>query len=150
MRVSHRSRTAESGPPDQRRSDYRRVLLSSYLGTTIEFYDFLLYGTAAAVVFPAVFFSGLDPFTAVIFSFGTFAAGYLARPLGGVDLRALRRPARPQEDAGAHHAGHGRGVVPDRTGARRGDHRRRGPRSSWCCCGSPRASRSAASGAAPR
>jgi MFS family permease len=84
MRVSHRSRTVESAPPDQRRSDYRRVLFSSYLGTTIEFYDFLLYGTAAAVVFPAVFFSGLDPFTAVIFSFGTFAAGYLARPLGGI------------------------------------------------------------------
>ena len=84
MRVSHRSRTVEGAPPDERRGDYRRVLLSSYLGTTIEFYDFLLYGTAAAVVFPAVFFSGLDPFTAVIFSFGTFAAGYLARPLGGI------------------------------------------------------------------
>jgi MFS family permease len=67
-----------------RRADYRRVVFSSYLGTTVEFYDFLLYGTAAAVVFPAVFFSGLDPFTAVLFSFGTFAAGYVARPLGGV------------------------------------------------------------------
>jgi MFS family permease len=67
-----------------RRAEYRRVLFSSYLGTTIEFYDFLLYGTAAAVVFPAVFFSGLDEFTGVLFSFGTFAAGYVARPLGGV------------------------------------------------------------------
>ena len=100
MRVSHRSRAVEGAPSDQRRSDYRRVLLSSYLGTAVEFYDFLLYGTAAAVVFPAVFFSGLDPVTAVIFSFGTFAAGYLARPLGGIDLRALRRPARSEEDAG--------------------------------------------------
>ena len=70
--------------PATARAGYRRVLLSSYLGTTIEFYDFLLYGTAAAVVFPAVFFSGLDEFTGVLFSFGTFAAGYLARPLGGV------------------------------------------------------------------
>lgn len=70
--------------PATGRAGYRRVLLSSYLGTTIEFYDFLLYGTAAAVVFPAVFFSGLDEFTGVLFSFGTFAAGYLARPLGGV------------------------------------------------------------------
>jgi MFS family permease len=81
MKVS--TRPVETGPPG-RRSDYRRVLFSSYLGTTIEFYDFLLYGTAAAIVFPAVFFSGLDPFTAVVFSFGTFAAGYLARPLGGI------------------------------------------------------------------
>lgn len=84
MKVSGPSHAADTGAPDERRREYRRVLLSSYLGTTIEFYDFLLYGTASAVVFPAVFFSGLDPFTAVIFSFGTFAAGYLARPLGGV------------------------------------------------------------------
>ena len=73
-----------AGPPTTRSRDLRRVLFSSYLGTTIEFYDFLLYGTAAAIVFPTVFFSGLDEFTAVLFSFGTFAAGYLARPLGGV------------------------------------------------------------------
>jgi MFS family permease len=64
--------------------EVRRVVLSSYLGSTIEFYDFLLYGTAAALVFPAVFFSGLDPLTSVLFSFGTFAAGYLARPVGGI------------------------------------------------------------------
>ena len=71
---------AVDGAPDEQRREYRRVLFSSYLGTTIEFYDFLLYGTAAAVVFPAVFFSGMDEFTAVLFSFGTFAAGYLAAP----------------------------------------------------------------------
>ena len=59
-------------------------MLSGYLGSAIEFYDFLLYGTAAALVFPKVFFAGLDEFTAVVLSFGTFAAGYLARPLGGV------------------------------------------------------------------
>jgi MFS family permease len=76
--------SVSAGPPATRSTELRRVLFSSYLGTTIEFYDFLLYGTAAAVVFPTVFFSGLDEFTAVLFSFGTFAAGYLARPLGGV------------------------------------------------------------------
>ncbi|MEU8665130.1 MFS transporter [Actinoplanes philippinensis] len=64
--------------------EVRRVVFSSYLGSTIEFYDFLLYGTAAALVFPAVFFAGLDDLTAVLFSFGTFAAGYLARPVGGI------------------------------------------------------------------
>jgi MFS family permease len=67
-----------------RKREMRRVIFSSYLGSAVEFYDFLLYGTAAALVFPTVFFSGLDAFTSVIFSFATFAAGYLARPIGGV------------------------------------------------------------------
>ena len=62
----------------------RRVVFSSYLGTTIEFYDFLLYATASAVVFGPVFFSDLDPWAGAIAAYGTFAAGYLARPLGGV------------------------------------------------------------------
>ncbi|OMH32355.1 MFS transporter [Tersicoccus sp. Bi-70] len=65
------------------RREVRRVLLSSYLGSTIEFYDFLLYATASSLVFGAVFFANLDPLTATIASFGTFAAGYVARPLGG-------------------------------------------------------------------
>ena len=62
----------------------RRAMISSYLGTTVEFYDFLLYGTAAALVFPALFFPGTDPLTGTLASFGTLAVGYLARPLGGV------------------------------------------------------------------
>ncbi len=69
--------------PRIRRREARRVILSSYLGSTIEFYDFLLYAAASAVVFPAVFFTGLDPLTGTIAAYGTFAAGYLARPLGG-------------------------------------------------------------------
>jgi MFS family permease len=83
MTISGGTPVADSATGD-RRAEYRRVLFSSYLGTTVEFYDFLLYGTAAAVVFPAVFFSGLDEFTGVLFSFGTFAAGYVARPVGGM------------------------------------------------------------------
>ena len=63
--------------------EFRRVIWSSYLGSTIEFYDFLLYATAASLVFGPVFFAGLDPVAATIASYGTFAAGYLARPLGG-------------------------------------------------------------------
>jgi MFS family permease len=57
---------------------------SSFVGSVIEYYDFLLYATAAAVVFNKVFFSNLDPLAATVASFGTFATGYLARPLGGV------------------------------------------------------------------
>ncbi|MGX7729405.1 MFS transporter [Rhodococcus sp. 2H158] len=68
----------------QRKKEVRRVVLSSYLGSTIEFYDFLLYATAAAIVFAPVFFSDLSPLAGTIASMGTFAAGYLARPFGGV------------------------------------------------------------------
>ena len=59
-------------------------MVSSYLGTTVEFYDFLLYGTAAALVFPALFFPGADPLVGTLASFGTLAVGYLARPIGGI------------------------------------------------------------------
>lgn len=69
--------------PAQKRQESRRVILSSYLGSSIEFYDFLLYASASALVFPTVFFNNLDPLAGTIASYGTFAAGYLARPLGG-------------------------------------------------------------------
>ncbi|WP_082748323.1 MFS transporter [Nocardioides jensenii] len=69
--------------PSSRRTR-RRVLLSSYLGSTIEFYDFLLYGLVATLVFGEVFFSGLDPTTGRILALATLAAGYVARPVGGV------------------------------------------------------------------
>lgn len=62
----------------------RLVVFSSFLGSTMEYYDFLLYGTMSALVFNKVFFSELDPVVGTIASFGTFAAGYLARPLGGL------------------------------------------------------------------
>ena len=62
----------------------RRANLSAYLGSTIENYDFLLYGSAAAVVFGPVFFAGLEPLAATTASLLTFAAGYVARPLGGI------------------------------------------------------------------
>jgi MFS family permease len=62
----------------------RRAVLSSYLGSVIEYYDFLLYATASAVVFNKVFFSNLSPLVGTVASFGTLATGYLARPLGAV------------------------------------------------------------------
>src|SRR5690625_7130937 len=70
--------------PAQKRKESRRVILSSYLGSSIEFYDFLLYASASALVFPTVFFSDLDPLAGTIASYGTFAAGCIARLLGGV------------------------------------------------------------------
>jgi MFS transporter, MHS family, shikimate and dehydroshikimate transport protein len=71
-----------AGPSDRRQM--RRVLLSSFLGSAVEFYDFLLYGTAAALVFGQLFFSDLTPVVATIASFATLAVGYVVRPLGGV------------------------------------------------------------------
>ncbi len=62
----------------------RRVALSSLLGTAIEYYDFLVYGTMSALVFGLVFFPDSDPAVATIAAFGTLAAGYVARPLGGI------------------------------------------------------------------
>jgi MFS family permease len=67
-----------------KRKEARTVILSSYLGSTIEFYDFLLYATAAAVAFPKVFFAGADEWVGVVAAYATFAAGYVARPLGGI------------------------------------------------------------------
>ncbi|WP_258229028.1 MFS transporter [Arthrobacter sp. HMWF013] len=64
--------------------DMRRVLGSSLIGSIIEYYDFILYATAASLVFDRVFFADLGPGFALFASFATLAAGYVARPLGGI------------------------------------------------------------------
>ncbi|MDR7303628.1 MFS transporter [Haloactinomyces albus] len=61
----------------------RRVLASSFIGSAIEFYDFILYAMAASIVFSEVFFTAMTPAVALFASFGTLAVGYVARPLGG-------------------------------------------------------------------
>ncbi|MCV7099935.1 MFS transporter [Mycobacterium palustre] len=60
----------------------RRVAAACLVGSAIEYYDFLIYGTAAALVFPTVFFPHLSPTVAMIASMGTFATAFLSRPLG--------------------------------------------------------------------
>jgi len=60
----------------------RNVTVSSMVGTAIEWYDFYVYGTASALVFGALFFTTLDPLAGTIAAFGTFAVGFLARPIG--------------------------------------------------------------------
>jgi metabolite-proton symporter len=59
-----------------------RAIVSSAFGTTIEWYDFFLYGVAAATVFPQKFFPGSDPFVATLLSFSTYFVGFVARPIG--------------------------------------------------------------------
>ncbi|PUA82979.1 MFS transporter [Nocardioides currus] len=62
----------------------RRVALASAVGATIEWYDFFLYGTAAGLVFDQLFFNGLSGPAAQFAAFGTFAVGFIARPIGGL------------------------------------------------------------------
>jgi MFS family permease len=62
----------------------KRIAVACLIGSTIELYDFLIYGTAAALVFPTVFFPHLSAAMATIASMGTFAAAFLSRPLGAV------------------------------------------------------------------
>jgi MFS family permease len=61
----------------------RRIAVACLVGSAIEFYDFLIYGTAAALVFPTVFFPNLSPTVATVASMGTFASAFVSRPIGG-------------------------------------------------------------------
>ena len=65
-------------------SSMRKVALTALAGTSIEWYDFFLYGAAAALVFPTAFFGEVPESTALILSLLTFAAGFIARPIGGI------------------------------------------------------------------
>jgi metabolite-proton symporter len=70
--------TVEPVPP----TPMKRVALASLVGTAIEYYDFFIYGTAAALVFPRVFFPNLGPTLAIVASFATFTVAFFSRPLG--------------------------------------------------------------------
>src|SRR4051795_3800546 len=74
--------TPVSPAPSLARSQRRRAVIASTVGTTIEWYDFFLYGTAAALVFPHIFFPGQTPYAGVIASFGTQFVGFAAPPIG--------------------------------------------------------------------
>ena len=72
-------------PGQDQQQNMRRVAMTSLAGTSIEWYDFFLYGTAAAVIFPKAFFpQELPTMILLIISFSTLAVGFLARPLGGI------------------------------------------------------------------
>ncbi|MCR3719275.1 MULTISPECIES: MFS transporter [Prauserella salsuginis group] len=74
---------AESGEQPKRTSIVR-VVSASMIGTTVEWYDFFLYGSAAALVFNKLFFPDYDPLVGVMLAFATYAIGFVARPLGGL------------------------------------------------------------------
>ena len=65
------------------------MLGSGLSGTTIEFYDFFIYGTAAALMFPSLFFPNLSPLMALLVSFLTLSITFVSRPIGAIDLATM-------------------------------------------------------------
>jgi MFS family permease len=70
--------------PTVSRRDLRKAFLASLSGTSLEYYDFAVYSSAAALVFPALFFPTSDPLTGTLLAFSTYAVGYASRPIGGI------------------------------------------------------------------
>jgi len=75
---------AAASPGEPQHSEIVKVALASLIGTSVEWYDFFLYGTAAALVFNKLFFPNFDPLIGTIAAFATFAVGFIARPIGGI------------------------------------------------------------------
>jgi MFS transporter, MHS family, shikimate and dehydroshikimate transport protein len=73
-----------SGEPAVTGAMLRRVAFASCIGTTVEWYDFFIYATAAALVFNKLFFPNFDPLVGSLVALGTYAAGFVARPIGGL------------------------------------------------------------------
>ncbi len=82
--ISQVSPTATTSSGNAALNSPARVLMASLVGTTIEFFDFYVYATAAVLVFPTLFFPNNDPTTALLASFATFSIAFFARPLGAV------------------------------------------------------------------
>ena len=76
------SAAVTSLPPEERRKQMMRAVVASTVGTSIEWYDYFLFGTMAALVFPHLFFPKSDPLTGTLNNYAIFFVGFLARPLG--------------------------------------------------------------------
>ena len=81
----------------------KKIAMASVIGTTVEWYDLFLFGTASALVFNKIFFPSFDPVVGTLLAFGRFAAAYLARTIGAIifghfgdRLGSQRRPAKPR------------------------------------------------------
>ena len=84
--ATQESASRGGGGPDRpvERESITKVVGAAVIGTSLEWYDFFLYGSAAALVFPQLFFPSSDPLAGTLLSFGTFAVGFVARPIGAV------------------------------------------------------------------
>ena len=114
-----------------RKKQVRRAMVAGTVGTSIEWYDFFLYGTAAALVFPDLFFPGASAYAGALASFATYAVGFAARPVGAAIFGHLRRPHRPQGDADLDPDAHGHRQHADRRAARLRHARLLGARRCW-------------------
>ncbi|MDQ3593223.1 MAG: MHS family MFS transporter [Pseudomonadota bacterium] len=78
------ARTPDVETPEQTRKRLRKVAAATIFGSMLEWYDFYLYATMAAIVFSKIFFDNSDPKAATLMAFSTFAIGFIARPFGGI------------------------------------------------------------------
>jgi MFS family permease len=96
--TSHSIEGAQVAPPTVSGKDAGTIARAAFVGTALEWYDYYLFGTAAALVFNRLIFTDLDPTAALLASFATFGVGFAARPIGAVLFgyigdRYGRRPA---------------------------------------------------------
>ncbi|MHC1559745.1 MFS transporter [Actinomycetospora sp. C-140] len=82
--MSQSPSSTTGSPAEPSPAEVRRVALASLVGTTIEWYDFFIYAAAAGLVFSQLFFTALDPSTALLASFATIGVSFVARPVGGI------------------------------------------------------------------
>jgi metabolite-proton symporter len=82
--MSEPLRKRSPGASSMQPSSVRKVIVASVIGTSLEWYDFFIYGTAAALVFNQLFFPSFEPLVGTLLAFATFAVGFVSRPLGGV------------------------------------------------------------------
>ena len=97
-RPDGRSRTGHPGRDElssNKPSSIRLIAFASLVGTTIEWYDFFLYNTAAALVFNKLFFPTFDPFVGTLLAFSTYTVGFVARPVGAVNADGTVRICAP-------------------------------------------------------
>jgi MHS family shikimate/dehydroshikimate transporter-like MFS transporter len=82
--TTHTIVTDPTSPEEVTPGMLRRVAAATAIGTAVEWYDFFIYGTAAALVFNKLFFPSFEPLVGTLAALSTYAVGFIARPLGGV------------------------------------------------------------------
>ena len=98
-------------------TNIRKVALASFIGTAIEWYDFYIYGVAAALVFPKLFFPRFSPLAGTLASFATFGVAFIARPIGGIVFGHFGDRIGRQGNANNHACPDGRSDVFGRAAA---------------------------------
>ncbi len=119
----------------------KKAATAAWIGSALEYYDFFIYGSAAALIFPKVFFDESDPATATLLSLGTFGVAYAARPVGALFLGHFGDRLGRKKIMVFTLILMGAVDVPHRLSAHPRPGRHRSPRSCSCSAASSRASR---------